>query len=282
MLRLCSLTLFFSLLIKIPVSAQGLADSTATEISVAADTVPTFRKGMPQRCFRSSLWRCPSGRIVAVPLLLGLAGIASAVNPQAQEGLNYEIREEIQEELPNFRTRADDYLRYAPLVAVAGLHLAGVRSEHSLLGTTVLYGMSRTISNLITGEVKHWTRVERPDGTSYDAFPSAHTAEAFVTATVLHREYYRTNPWISVGGYAIATSTGVLRMMNNRHWCSDVLVGAGVGIFSTQISYALYPWVLRQLSSVGGRQRRAKTAQLAVLPTYSPASGFGGGLVWGF
>ena len=43
--------------------------------------------------------------------------------------------------------------------------------------------------------------------------------------------------WYSVGAYSIATATGIGRMLNNKHWLSDVMVGAGIGIMSTEIGY---------------------------------------------
>src|SRR5690349_22769192 len=42
-------------------------------------------------------------------------------------------------------------------------------------------------------------------------------------------------------GYAVAAATGYLRMYNNKHWFSDVMAGAGIGIASTKIAYWLYP-----------------------------------------
>jgi membrane-associated phospholipid phosphatase len=54
---------------------------------------------------------------------------------------------------------------------------------------------------------------------------------------MLDMEYRDVSPWISVSGYAVASATGVLRMMNNKHWISDVLVAAGMGIFSTKLVY---------------------------------------------
>ena len=47
------------------------------------------------------------------------------------------------------------------------------------------------------------------------------------------------SPWYSVAGYGVATATGVMRVLNNRHWISDVLSGAGIGIMSTELAYAL-------------------------------------------
>lgn len=32
-----------------------------------------------------------------------------------------------------------------------------------------------------------------------------------------------------------------LRLMNNKHWLSDVLVGAGIGVLSTNVAYLIFP-----------------------------------------
>lgn len=61
-----------------------------------------------------------------------------------------------------------------------------------------------------------------------------------MAATILHKEYGLTRSlWYSVGGYAVATGIGAFRVMNNRHWVSDVMMGAGIGILSTELGYAL-------------------------------------------
>lgn len=79
----------------------------------------------------------------------------------------------------------------------------------------------------------------RPDGSSRTSFPSGHTATAFMTATMLRHEYGHLSPWIGIGGYTVATGTGLMRMANNKHWLSDVLTGAGIGILSTEVGYYL-------------------------------------------
>ena len=47
------------------------------------------------------------------------------------------------------------------------------------------------------------------------------------------------SPWFSVAGYGVAAATGVMRVLNNRHWVSDVMSGAGIGIMSTELGYAI-------------------------------------------
>ena len=60
-------------------------------------------------------------------------------------------------------------------------------------------------------------------------------------AELLRREYWNVSPWIGIAGYAVAAETGFFRIYNNRHWLTDVLAGAGVGILSVQAAYWLYP-----------------------------------------
>ena len=70
----------------------------------------------------------------------------------------------------------------------------------------------------------------------YRSFPSGHTTSAFAAAAAVSSETSRWWPetrWI-IGPilYTGAALTGVSRMYNNRHWASDVLVGAGIGTFA--------------------------------------------------
>ena len=55
-------------------------------------------------------------------------------------------------------------------------------------------------------------------GSNRHSFPSGHTATAFMTATMLNKEYGHKSPWIGVGAYGMATATGLMRMANNKHW----------------------------------------------------------------
>ncbi len=41
--------------------------------------------------------------------------------------------------------------------------------------------------------------------------------------------------------------TGGLRLLNNRHWFSDVIVGAGLGMLVTEAVYAIYPYLKEKI-----------------------------------
>jgi membrane-associated phospholipid phosphatase len=64
--------------------------------------------------------------------------------------------------------------------------------------------------------------------TSFDAFPSGHTAAAFSIATVFASQYNNTKA-IPIISYSMATLVGVSRLTEHAHWASDVFAGALIG-----------------------------------------------------
>lgn len=142
--------------------------------------------------------------------------------------------------LSDFKTGIDDYLQFFGPAAVVGLKLGGYEGRSDwprLLASAALsYGI---MAGFVNG-IKYTAKEMRPDGSTANSWPSGHTATAFVGATLLHKEYGLTrSPWFSVAGYGAATATGVMRVLNNRHWVSDVMSGAGLGILSTELGYAI-------------------------------------------
>jgi len=71
-------------------------------------------------------------------------------------------------------------------------------------------------------------RFEAGMSDSYVSFPSGHTAAAFSLATVVALQY-RHSGWVPVAAYTIAAGVGLSRLAMDRHWASDVAVGALVG-----------------------------------------------------
>ncbi|MCK4990709.1 MAG: phosphatase PAP2 family protein [Bacteroidales bacterium] len=169
---------------------------------------------------------------------------------------SYDAYECIQKNYPDFHTNLDDYLILVPAAAVYGLNWAGVKGKHNFVDRSVLYLVSLSLAGLSTGIIKGVTDIQRPDGSDFRSFPSSHTALAFVSATFLHEEYKDQSIWYGIAGYSIATASGVLRMLNNKHWMSDVLVGAGLGILTTKIMYWIYPLVTDRLSYWSNKKKQ--------------------------
>ena len=142
--------------------------------------------------------------------------------------------------LTSFKTGIDDYSQYFGPAMTLGLKIGGVegRSDWGRLAASA--AMSYGIMAAFVNGIKYTAKEMRPDGSTANSWPSGHTATSFVGATILHKEYGLTrSPWYSIAGYGVATATGVMRVLNNRHWVSDVLSGAGIGIMSGELAYAL-------------------------------------------
>ena len=149
--------------------------------------------------------------------------------------------------LTDFKTSIDDYTQYFGPVMVVGLKAGGVEGRSSwgrmLASAALSYGI---MASFVNG-IKYTAKEMRPDGSSANSWPSGHTATSFVGATLLHKEYGLTrSPWYSIAGYGVATATGVMRVLNNRHWVSDVMSGAGIGILSTELGYALGDLIFKE------------------------------------
>jgi membrane-associated phospholipid phosphatase len=156
------------------------------------------------------------------------------------------VRELRNRYIPTFRHHYDDYLQYVPALSVYALNAAGIRGKNSIKRATVSYAFSVVIMAAIVNSIKYTAKVERPDGSTRNSFPSGHTANSFMNATFLQKEYgtYR-HPLYGVAGYTMATATAFGRQLNNRHWISDVLAGAGIGILSTQLGYLIADGVFK-------------------------------------
>ena len=174
---------------------------------------------------------------VGVPLFL--AGLAIK-GDKAMFRVNEKGAKENTQLLSDFKTGIDDYAQFFGPVATVGLKLAGVEGRSDWPRLLASAAMSYGIMAAFVNGIKYTAKEMRPDGSTANSWPSGHTATAFVGATLLHKEYGLTrSPWYSVAGFGVATATGVMRVLNNRHWVSDVMSGAGIGIISTELGYAL-------------------------------------------
>jgi len=139
----------------------------------------------------------------------------------------------------NFHSEIDNYTQFAPFALSTVLNVAGVKGRSKFGRYAASSALSFGVMALFVNSIKYTAKEMRPDGSTANSWPSGHTATAFTAATILHKEYGMTrSPWFSVGAYAVATATGAMRVLNNRHWVSDVLSGAGIGIMSTELGYA--------------------------------------------
>jgi len=151
------------------------------------------------------------------------------------------LQEQINGSNPDFHSDLDDFLLFVPVLTMYTADLLKVESENDAFTQTKILLISGIVTNAITYGIKHATEETRPNGEDNLSFPSGHTSNAFVMATVLFHEFKNTKPVLAYSGFLFAATTGALRVLNNEHWVSDVLVGAGIGIIVTDLVYRFEP-----------------------------------------
>lgn len=148
--------------------------------------------------------------------------------------------------MPEFSCSADDYLQYSPAALMLGLKIGGYQGRSSWGRMLAGDAFSTVAMAAAVKGLKLAVERERPDGSDFESFPSGHTAKAFMTATMLHKEYGGRSPWFSIGGYSVAALTGVSRMMNGKHWMSDVVAGAAIGVGAVHLGYFITDRIFKE------------------------------------
>jgi membrane-associated phospholipid phosphatase len=151
------------------------------------------------------------------------------------------IKNKIEETDPQFSTSIDNYLKWVPLYSVFVLDAFGVQTKNDLKKQIKLVVASETIQSIVTNPLKKMVKEVRPGASlHHNSFPSGHAATSFAGAEILRIEMKDCHPMLCYGGYAVATATGILRLYNNRHWFSDVVAGALIGILSARLAYRIF------------------------------------------
>lgn len=219
------------LLILVPMCGRAYATDTLS--TVCNDSLLTEQDSIIPSKLQTKMDNIGQKRLFQATYL-GLPLIASGLLEKHFDDKFRRLRNGV---MPEFDYRLDNYTQMAPAAILLGLKAAGVPSRSSWGRMLVSDAISIALMTGVVQGLKHTTNVTRPDGTNNQSFPSGHTATAFMTATMLSKEYGHISPWVSVGAYSVATATGLMRMANNKHWLSDVMVGAGIGILSTEFGY---------------------------------------------
>jgi membrane-associated phospholipid phosphatase len=167
-----------------------------------------------------------------LPLALIATGISINSHP---------LKDKLQAAFPRTATNIDDYFQWAPAAIMYTSDIFNIKHRNSLFNQTKFLLISELATSAITQFLKKITGITRPNGGTL-SFPSGHTCNAFTSATVLFHEYKDYCLPVAFSGYLFSSTTGVLRITNNRHWVPDVLAGAGIGIIVTNLIYYWEPF----------------------------------------
>ncbi|MDR0558947.1 MAG: phosphatase PAP2 family protein [Prevotellaceae bacterium] len=211
-----------------------------------------------------------------VPAFGVIYGVAARFDESPVRLLDRHVADRINKQIDR-RYTLDDWLQYVPAAAAYGLDFVpSMDSQNNLRDRTLLFAVSYAVMGLTIVSLKNSTQIRRPDGTANNSFPSGHTATAFAGAHLLYKEYKNHSLWIGVGGYVAATATGVMRVINKRHWVSDAVTGAAIGVLSVEAAYLLLP-VGQRLLNID-----KKDSRISILPTANIENSMGVCIVYRF
>lgn len=127
------------------------------------------------------------------------------------------------------------------ILVMSGIYTYGWLAKNNRSKSTALLALeSFALASLVTRVPKLLAGRQRPDNWQgygpYQfegpfhgvSFPSGHTTASFAVASVIATQY-RDHKWIPITAYSVATLAGLSRVYDNRHWVSDVFMGAVIG-----------------------------------------------------
>ncbi len=119
----------------------------------------------------------------------------------------------------------DGYVQIGFAVSTYGLGKLFRQGPMADLGRDLV--RAQLLTGVLTTSLKTAIGRTRPDSSSQTSFPSGHTSSTFATATVLQRRY----GWsVGIPSYAFAGYVAASRLSENKHFLSDVIFGATLGI----------------------------------------------------
>lgn len=140
---------------------------------------------------------------------------------------------------------------YAGAAVIGGVYLTGLvtkspawRTAGRKAGETlILSGITTTMLKVIVGRARPYTNLGSTSVSPFAfrednySWPSGHTTVAFALSSSLARSI--DNVYASCLLYAGAAATGAARMYYDKHWMSDVLLGAAIGTISAQLVHSV-------------------------------------------
>jgi len=183
--------------------------------------------------FTGTDWMTTGAMVIAT-------GLAFTLDPKIKENVTHQRSASFD----NVTSYGEKYgsISYAGIFA-GGMYLTGkIMGNKSLATTGRMLTESVLYSGFVVGVLKYTVGRARPYNNEGPAdffdytftennvsFPSGHTATAFAISTVLSQRI--NNTFATIGLYGLASLTAYQRIYDDKHWFSDVFVGAAIGYF---------------------------------------------------
>ncbi|MDH3965545.1 MAG: phosphatase PAP2 family protein [Rhodospirillales bacterium] len=200
--------------------------------------------------FAENSWRILSGPFhydrdewITVGIVLSVTGALMLLDDEIDDFWQDDVRgnttDSIEDVVEKFGD--SDKLLFGTLAGYALSEAVGLEREKAMF----LNGFqSVALTGALIAGIKYLGQRERPDdaddafdwngpggGEFNTAFPSGHSGNAFAMATVVAETYGEDHPWVPWLAYPLAGMTALGRVNAQRHWASDVFMGAAIGHF---------------------------------------------------
>lgn len=170
--------------------------------------------------------RLPSRQSVSW-LLVGAAFAATAHSADAPFATKVAGASSHSEAFEAGRIMGGAQFQFGAALATYGVGRLTGKTRVAEVGSHLL--RAQIVAQTVTQAVKFSVKRLRPDGSTRNSFPSGHTSVSFASATVLQREF----GWkVGIPAYAVASYIGYSRIEHKRHYLSDVIFGAAIGVVS--------------------------------------------------
>ncbi|MCW3087944.1 MAG: hypothetical protein JWQ78_1330 [Sediminibacterium sp.] len=159
------------------------------------------------------------------------------------EKIDQKVKDHFSGALPEKTPKIGQLIKWAPLAATLLPGEAGQEAKRDLSHRVKIIAVSETILNAVLHLTKKFVPRNRPDSLfKSDSFPSGHTATSFLGAEILRYTFPAKRPGLRLLGYAVATGTAAVRVYQKKHWLSDVVAGAVIGIAAARLAI----WIVRK------------------------------------
>lgn len=238
--------------------------------AVYGSTYRTMMNLQPETQKRKTFFNRKGSKFI-LPAFFIAYGTAARFNQLPIRQFDFDIEHDVNKLVDGKNYKIDDYFEFGMPVVAYGLgFIPGIEARHNHRDRALVMATSLLVMKGSVELLKQTVPVARPKGGSR-SFPSGHTAATMLSAHIMFREYRDVSPWIGIGGYLMATTTGVFRILNDAHWFSDVMMGAGIGLLSAEIGYMMLPvWH----SLFGIKDSGKQVAAIPMITTKSVGLGF--------
>ena len=266
------------LLFLLPVRVSGfvafdsLASAVSTDtIAVGAPVAPAVSARTSSVALRleDSSTKFKWTQLIAPAALITVGSLGVSTNFGI--GIRETFRDVVEENRGPYRLPVDDVIQFVPLAMDLGLGLTGVKSRHNFRDRAMVTFTAYATMAVLVNTLKYTVREPRPGSGVRNSFPSGHTAVAFTAAEIVRVEY---GPWWGLAAYSVGCATAFLRVYNDRHWITDTIAGAGIGILSARVGYWMLPLEQRLADHITAKCRARKAARLSA---EMPSASFHGG-----